>query len=366
MARAGLGADWACAFANDIDPVKARAYAANHGADTLFVGDVRKIALAQLPGRADLAWASFPCQDLSLAGRGVGLDGARSGTFWAFCGVMRALASARRAPRVIAIENVCGVLTSKGGQDFATLIGAVASLGYRIGALVVDAIDYVPQSRPRLFVIAVADDVVLPSCALATGPTSRQPEAMLAARGKLSQAATRKWLWWNLSAVEAPRTQLADIIEAAPAGVAWHTDDETAYLMSLMTPRNRAKLAAEQTRGGLRIGAVYRRTRPTVNGERAQRAEVRFDGVSGCLRTPGGGSSRQTILVVDGPKVRSRLLSAREAARLMGLPDAYALPERYNHAYHLLGDGVVAPIVRHLAAEIIEPILLGRNRRAIA
>jgi DNA (cytosine-5)-methyltransferase 1 len=58
---------------------------------------------------------------------------------------------------------------------------------------------------------------------------------------------------------------------------------------------------------------------------KTQRAEVRFDDISGCLRTPAGGSSRQTVLIVEGKQVRSRLLSPREAARLMGVPDDYPL-----------------------------------------
>jgi DNA (cytosine-5)-methyltransferase 1 len=92
-------------------------------------------------------------------------------------------------------------------------------------------------------------------------------------------------------------------------------------------------------------------------GLKVQRAEVRFDDVAGCLRTPAGGSSRQLILVVEGPSVRARLISSRETARLMGLPDDYKLPGTYNEAYHLTGDGVVVPVVRHLATHIFEPIL---------
>ncbi|MEM7013912.1 MAG: DNA cytosine methyltransferase, partial [Verrucomicrobiota bacterium] len=99
------------------------------------------------------------------------------------------------------------------------------------------------------------------------------------------------------------------------------------------------------------VGTLYRRTR---NGQ--QRAEVRFD-IAGCLRTPAGGSSRQTLVVVHRGKVRTRLLSAREAARLMGIPDSYQLPKRYNDAYHLAGDGVVVPVVRYLAKHALEPII---------
>jgi DNA (cytosine-5)-methyltransferase 1 len=105
------------------------------------------------------------------------------------------------------------------------------------------------------------------------------------------------------------------------------------------------------------VGSVYRRTRPDETGAKRQRAEVRFDEIAGCLRTPAGGSSRQTILVVDGKKIRSRLLSPREAARLMGLDESYRLPERYNEAYHVCGDGVCVPVVRHLAGRLLEPLL---------
>ncbi len=69
MARAGLGDGWQCAFANDFDHKKGLTYQANWGAPgVLKVGDIRKIETTELPGTADLAWASFPCQDLSLAG----------------------------------------------------------------------------------------------------------------------------------------------------------------------------------------------------------------------------------------------------------------------------------------------------------
>ena len=78
--------------------------------------------------------------------------------------------------------------------------------------------------------------------------------------------------------------------------------------------------------------------------------------MAGCLRTPAGGSSRQLILVVEPGRVRSRLLSSREAARLMGLPEDYPLPQRYNAAYHLAGDGVAVPVVRHLARFVLEPL----------
>src|SRR5688572_25620867 len=118
MARAGLGESWACLFANDFDPLKARAYRANWGGEDLFQGDVWALGAGDLPGRADLAWASSPCQDLSLAGARSGLAGARSSAFWGFWRLMEALDGEGRAPRTIVVENVAGLLTSGGGEDF--------------------------------------------------------------------------------------------------------------------------------------------------------------------------------------------------------------------------------------------------------
>lgn len=149
MARAGLGTPWLCTFANDFDAKKALSYEANWGPDQLKICDVASLRPTDLPGQADLAWASFPCQDLSLAGNGAGLEGGRSGTFWSFWTQIKSLASERRAPSIVALENVCGALTSHEGKDFAAIGSALAEAGYRYGAVVVDAAHFVPQSRPR-------------------------------------------------------------------------------------------------------------------------------------------------------------------------------------------------------------------------
>jgi DNA (cytosine-5)-methyltransferase 1 len=124
-----------------------------------------------------------------------------------------------------------------------------------------------------------------------------------------------------------------------------------------MSPANCVKVDVAKKSGLLAVGAVYKRTRRDATGKKIQRAEVRFDGVAGCLRTPAGGSSRQVILLVKGQEVHSRLLSSREAARLMGLPDSYMLPGNYYEAYRFAGDGVAIPVVRHIAQSILEPIL---------
>ena len=364
MARAGLGHDWRCALANDIDEKKAASYAANWGDEDLVLADVSSITTTDLSGRVDLAWASFPCQDLSLAGAGAGIRAQRSGTFWPFWELMRSLNKEGRGPKIVVLENVYGALTSHEGKDFDAIASALAGSNYRIGAVVIDAVHFLPQSRPRLFVIGVHPDLEIPSHMHSSAPQAQwHPKALIEAHMNISKNAASKWLWWKLAPPTTRRTVLSELIEETPQGVKWHTPQETKRLLAMMTEVNLHKVRQAKKTGSHIVGTVYRRTRNGI-----QRAEVRFDNIAGCLRTPRGGSSRQTILVVEGNTVRSRLLSPREAARLMGLPDDYILPANYNAAYHLAGDGVVIPVVRHLAAQILEPLLHNNNkqRRAVA
>ena len=358
MVRAGLGQEWSCAFANDFDLKKAETYKRNWGDDNLHVSDIKVVGVADLPGRADLAWASFPCQDLSLAGGGAGLKGDRSGTFWPFWQLMKELRGDQRAPTVIVLENVVGTLTSHEGKDFTSIASAFVSNGYRFGAVVVDAAHFVPQSRPRLFVIAVDKDVDLPDGLTVDGPQDPWHSTRLrSAYAALPRKARADWLWWRLPLPTSRRDAFVDLIEQEPESVRWHTEDETDRLLAMMSDANRVKVAEAVRSERQVVGAVYKRTRRNTEGVKVQRAEVRFDDVAGCLRTPAGGSSRQVLLFVDGPRIRSRLISSRETARLMGLPDAYKLPDRYNEAYHLTGDGVVVPVVRHLAHHVLEPLV---------
>ncbi len=358
MARAGLGEQWRCLFANDFDRKKTATYARNWGQDGLQCGDIRNVATKDLPGAADLAWASFPCQDLSLAGSGAGLKGERSGTFWPFWGLMTALGREGRAPRMIVLENVCGTLSSHEGKDFRAICGALHDGGYRFGALVVDAVLFVPQSRPRLLVVAVRDDVLVPDKLCGEGPAEPFcPQALRIAFDRLPTELPQNWIWWRLPAPPARNMGFSDLIEENPRDVSLHTPAETRKLLGMMSETNLNKVRAAQRRGGLIVGTAYKRTRRDPTGRKVQRAEVRFDDVAGCLRTPAGGSSRQLVLLVEGRKVRSRLISSRETARLMGLPDEYQLPYNYNEAYHLTGDGVVVPVVRFLADTVIEPVL---------
>jgi DNA (cytosine-5)-methyltransferase 1 len=281
---------------------------------------------------------------------------------------MRDLLAAGRAPDLIVLENVNGALTSHQGGDFAAICRHFDDAGYAFGAMIVDAALFLPQSRPRLFAVGVRRDLQIPSALRADSPTIWHPRALQDAYAALPPRLKNDWIWWTMPAPAARNLGLGDLIEDQPCGVAWRSRAETRRLLSLMNEVHLRKVEKAKMAGRRVIGAVYRRTRTDENGARTQRAEVRFDDISGCLRTPAGGSSRQLLLIVEGETVKSRLISARETARLMGLPDDYALPENYNEAYHLTGDGVAVPVVRHLAEHVLEPILAARDAavRAVA
>lgn len=373
MARLGLGTDWNCLFANDFDPMKARTYRENwRGGHELLVEDVSKLTTRDLPGRADLVWASFPCQDLSLAGKYAGIgrqqdkNRTRSGTFWPFWNLMVGLASERRAPKIIVLENVYGVLTSNEGRDFAAIGAVLAEAGYRFGAVFMDAKLFVPQSRPRVFIVGVrADSFISPELAADQPVEAWHVPALQFAFSRMPAKVQGRWIWWKLPNPPKRVKKFADLIETDPESVSWHTASETKRLLDMMSPLNLKKVEQARKSKQRFVGGVYRRTRVDEHGVKVQRAEVRFDDVAGCLRTPSGGSSRQLIMVVDKGEVRSRLLSAREAARLMGLPDSYKLPKRYNDAYHVCGDGVVVSAVNHLAEYLLKPLRDGNRNQTL-
>ncbi len=356
MARLGLGAGWTCLFANDVDPGKAATYRANFAdapdaAGHFHQGDVWALGPDDLPGRADLAWASSPCQDVSLAGARAGLAGGRSSAFFGFWRLIEGLAAQGRAPRTLVVENVSGLLTSNGGRDIHALGAALAAQGYCFGALEIDAARFLPQSRPRVFVIATRD----PPPATLVGEGPFQTRAVKAAAARLPAALAAHWIWWRTAAPPARNTDLAALLED-DAAVDWHSPERTLRWLALMAPLHLARLEAARARGERVVGAVYRRMRVEA-GVKVQRAEVRFDGLAGCLRTPRGGSSRQVIVAVEAGQVRTRLLSPREAARLMGLPESYVLPKAATSALQVAGDGVAVPAVRWLARELLEPLL---------
>jgi len=318
-------------WANDICSKKAAVYQSNFAGDHFVLDDIQNISGANLPF-AHLSWASFPCQDLSLAGSGGGIDAQRSGLVWQW---LRILGEMPEKPALLSIENVAGLLTVDAGVNYIKLHQALAAMGYKGGAVLVDASHFVPQSRPRVFVIAVKQEFAIPAELRDDGPNWLHNKAATRLGGSLPE-----WIWWRAEEPKKRKVRLVDIIDFT---VPYDKDD----VLRLLSLRHREKL------DGLNNAVVtgYRRTR---NGK--QCLELRFDGLAGCLRTPEGGSSKQFLIVKRDGQLHARLLTPREAARLMGAPDTYILPQTNNDGYKAMGDAVAMPVASFISKAFLTPL----------
>src|SRR5579862_2948360 len=332
---------WTVVFANDIDRQKYEMYKAHFpDADShFFLQDIHKIPVDKVP-TSTLATASFPCNDLSLAGAREGLSGKESSAFWGFIRVLEGM-GARRPPMVL-LENVTGFLTSRRGADFAEALTALNALGYVVDAFVLDAASFVPQSRQRLFVIAIQEDGWSATRGVpALIESSVRPKLLADFMFSHPQIA------WSIRHLPEPPTRTAkliDILEDLPGNAPeWWSRERAKYLLNQMSPRHRA--IAERMIAGRKwsYGTVFRRVR---NGK--SMAELRTDDIAGCLRTPRGGSGRQILLKAGRGKYSVRLLTPRECAHLMGA-GRFAISGTVNQALFGFGDAVCVPVVRWIA-----------------
>ena len=349
LMRMGLErAGWTTAFANDIDEDKWRMYRDHYGECPEFVlGDVHKLDPTTVPTTA-LATASFPCNDLSLAGSRKGLAGEQSSAFWGFIEVLTKMG--KRRPPLVLLENVTGFLTSQDGDDFRDALLALNRLGYVVDAFIIDAARFVPQSRQRLFVVGTKK---LSASACNDSHTFFESDCRPAALAEFIM------LWGNdidwrirrLPPLPKRLTSLSDIIEElSPNSAMWWNRERCDYLLNQMSPKHRAS-ADEMIRGTkITYGTVFRR----VRNERSM-AELRIDGIAGCLRTPRGGSGRQILFVAGKGKFSVRLLTPNECAALMGA-DGFNIRVPLNQALFGFGDAVCVPVVEWIARNYLTPV----------
>lgn len=327
----GLKGMFVPVWANDISEQKAAVYKANFGDDYFELGDIKNVKGSELPF-AHLSWASFPCQDLSLAGSMEGIHAARSGLVWEW---LRVLDEMDKKPKILLLENVPGLLSTNNGDNYRVLHMALVTRGYDCGAIMLNASHFVPQSRPRVFIIAVKHGDTIPEELFSDNPCWLHNNAAT----KLGHSLPN-WIWWKTAKPAKRQSTLKDIIET---GVPFDRD----YVLRLVPAHHKAKLDEYESV----YATGYRRTR---YGE--QRLELRFDGVAGCLRTPEGGSSKQYLVVKENGQTHVRLLTVREAARLMGAPDSFILPGSYNDGYKAMGDAVALPVAQFIGERFLTKI----------
>lgn len=327
----GLAGMFSPVWANDISKQKAAVYEANVNNKDFVLGDIKDISGRDLP-YAHLSWASFPCQDLSLAGSMGGIHASRSGLVWEW---LRVLNEIEEKPRILLLENVTGLLSSNKGDNYRVLHKALVEHGYDCGAIILNASYFVPQSRPRVFIIAVKHGYKIPSELVSNGPCWLHNQAATDLGHSLPG-----WIWWKTEKPDRRKTTIKDIVEA---NIPFDKDD----VLRLLPDKHKEKLEEYETV----YATGYRRTR---SGK--QQLELRCDGTAGCLRTPEGGSSKQYLIVKKDREIHARLLTVREAARLMGAPDSFILPGSYNDGYKAMGDAVAVPVAKFIGERFLTKI----------
>ena len=343
---------WSMVYANDIDRKKQRIYA-NHfrdDPDHFVVHDIHKLSVGTIP-TVTLATASFPCNDLSLAGGRKGLRGTESSAFWGFIKILTELND--RRPSLVLLENVTGFLTSHRGSDFREALLALNALGYSVDAFVINAAHFVPQSRERLFVVGLlnASDLSV-SDALNGDEHQLRPQKLI--EFVAAHKETIRWSIRKLPPIESNTCTLEDILENIPhTATDWWSQERTDYLLSQMSERHRL-IADKMINGKVwTYGTVFRRMR-----NQKSTAELRNDGIAGCLRTPRGGSGRQILFKAGKGKYFARLITPREAARLMGADDfCLGTQTTLNDALFGFGDAVCVPVIEWIATYYLNPVV---------
>lgn len=347
---------WKLSFANDIDSQKCRIYR-DHFSDAdkhLVEGDIHHLDYANIP-QVTLATASFPCNDLSLAGSRKGLTGKHSSAFWGFIEVLKGLGE--RRPPLVLLENVAGFLTSHGGADLRDALLALNKLGYSVDAIILDAARFVPQSRLRLFVVGINSsypETVTIHEQFQFFESDVRPKALA------DFILKHKEIDWNIRALP-PQPQrsmsLPDILENIPHdSELWWSRERTEYLYNQMSPRHK-DIASQMIDGSeYSYGTVFRRVR---NG--LTMAELRTDGVAGCLRTPRGGSGRQILFKAGKGEYYARLLTPRECSKLMGVDD-FTINVPQNQALFGFGDAVCVPVIEWIAENYLNPVVIEMMR----
>lgn len=338
-------AGWQVNFANDIDPSKFSLYRANFGVHDFILGDIRDIRAKMVPN-IDLATVSFPCIDLSLAGNRSGLNGQHSSAYWEFYRIIKEMGT--RRPFAVMLENVLGLLSSNGGEDLRAILSSLGTLGYSYDIVVVNAAHFVPQSRPRLFVVGS----LCPQPRRFSGlqPHTTRPRQILEFIGN------HPALRWNhliLPPLPQRKHDLDDLMERFQStSPNWWDNKRQAHLFYQMSPLHKKLLSDLIGSKRTIFATVYKRVRPA-----GCRAEVRADGVAGCLRTPRGGSSKQFVIQAGHGTWRARNMTAREYARLQGVPDTFKIDAPYNDALYGFGDAVCVPAVEWVINYCVNPLL---------
>ncbi|OFC58740.1 DNA cytosine methyltransferase [Candidatus Erwinia dacicola] len=339
MEQTGIRTVWA----NDYDQNKKSMYEGHWKSHELLLADIHTLKSENLPA-ANVAWASSPCTDLSLAGKRVGLRGGReSSAFFGFTDLLAGMNE--RRPEVIVLENVTGLASSHNREDLRAAVKEFNALGYAVDAITLDARRFVPQSRPRLFLIGAKNPID---------------------GGEQDTCLRPDWLSWlhkdpEVRTFMMPLPKAPDLLsqgftletETMPdSDPRWWKAAKITLFKNSMSAVQRERLEHLVSLNSITARTAYRRTR---NGIPVW--EMRAEDISGCLRTARGGSSKQAVVVMGQGSLKVRWMTGLEYARLMGA-GWYTLENmRDSQIQYGFGDAVAVPVVSWVARHMILPHL---------
>ena len=348
--RMGLeAAGWQVVYANDWSAEREQMYRGFFG-ESYLVQDIFSLVAEEIP-QATVATCSFPCVDLSLAGKRAGINGRHSGAFWGFHEILKQ--QGEEAPPIVLLENVSGWLYSNGGNDFRVTAKSLSELGYACDVFMLNARSFVPQSRPRLFMIGVRSAEVDDSPYF----TSRS-KRLMPPRLKMLMLENEDIQWARLDIPEPPpylREGFTDSMaeRLAQEDPRWWPQDKVKKHLAMMPSSHLEMVKQLACRKEENFRTFFRRRRAE-----GQRAEVRSDDIAGCLRTAVGGSGKQFLVAAGNGEIRMRTLTDREYARLQGVPDSFPIVAKTERqSLSAFGDAVCVPVVTWIATQVLRPLI---------
>ncbi|MCH7843512.1 MAG: DNA (cytosine-5-)-methyltransferase [Chloroflexi bacterium] len=329
-------------FSTDINKKKLEIYAENFDSSDFNCSDIRGLTGSDIP-EIDIATASFPCTDLSLAGNRAGLAGSASSVLLEFLRVLKEMREYR--PSVVMLENVTGFVTSSGGRDLYRAVHELNKLGYHCDLLLLDAKWFVPQSRQRVFIVG---SVETRSEETISPPDFAHPAFV---RNFIRNHPDLDWQYFPLPTPTVRQATLDMVVERLDQlDQSWWDEKRLKDFVASLSPIQAKRLDQLRCSPHIRFSTAYRRTR---RGNATW--EIRSDDISGCLRTNGGGSSKQALVEAGLGDVRVRWMTAREYARLQGVPFFKFRSATESQAKFAFGDGVCVPAVTWLARHCLVP-----------
>lgn len=302
-----------------------------HWPDTPLFEDVRNVGAANLPA-VDVLVGGFPCQDLSVAGRRAGLAGERSGLFYEFARVIE-----ESNPEWVVIENVAGLLSSRGGRDMGAVLGTLSELGYGWAYRVLDS-QYlgVAQRRRRVFIVG------------RSGGRSRSCAEVLF---------ERESVLGNPPPSRAKGQEVAGTIGGRSARSHTELDGHGAYVVGHpITFAIQDCREIEKHQGGL--GDTQSEVGYTLDGTGAQ-GFAYIPAQVGTLSDGahhGGGLNGQDAYSgrVLAPCGVPRRLTPLECERLQGFPDHWTEGQADSHRYRQMGNAVTVPVAQWIARQVLQ------------